>query len=274
MSYKADATAENPCTACRAAAHPAATGSLPYTAQMPSSLISPPALPVSACHTPAPAPDQHQLPPLSAQPGLSLQPFQHPFPSALGPPSLAPPSSLTAPSLALRRPAYMPATQSAVPGTDPFQTLTASSLGPAGLVNHRRPLPEHLGKPWNSPMHSLPLYTADSYSLKTGSLPVCSTWPLTSIPAVAPSATMPIAVLPQLAGDPLQLDPKQCVMSKACSDDGSSVDSDPAALVEDALLGELFFAQPEASQVQNIASSPTWYTAHQPDCDNAWRLAN
>ena len=32
-------------------------------------------------------------------------------------------------------------------------------------------------------------------------------------------------------------------------DDGSSIDSDPAALVEDALLGELFFAQPEACQV-------------------------
>lgn len=231
---------------CRSAAYPVVTAALPNSEQISSSFHLP-SLPVSAWHTPAPTPVQPQIPPLPTQPGLSNQ---YPFPSALSPPSLGHPGSLPAPSTILHHPAYVPASQSAVPVTDPSHPWSLHRLGFAGMSSQGQPLPGHLEKPWNVPMHSLPIFTADSYSLMTGSLPQCSTWPTSlSAPAVATSVPVPTATLPQLAVDPLELDPRQRVMNNACSDDESSVDSDPAALVEDALLGELFFAQLEASQV-------------------------
>ena len=58
---------------------------------------------------------------------------------------------------------------------------------------------------------------------------------------------MPQTALPLPAG-PVGLG-KPVTGHVGSDDDGSSIDSDPAALVEDALLGELFFAQSEACQV-------------------------
>ena len=97
----------------------------------------------------------------------------------------------------------------------------------------------------------LPVYTADTYSLMKGSLGPVSTWPQLSATALS---SLPAGLAPAY---PSSKDVPAVIFRAATStglgelgtlsgDDASSVDSDPAALVEDALLGELFFQQLQA----------------------------
>lgn len=100
---------------------------------------------------------------------------------------------------------------------------------------------------------SLPVYTADTYSLMKGSLGPVSTWPQLSATALS---SLPLGLMPaslSSKGVPAVLDRAATSFGlgelgplSGAGDDASSVDSDPAALVEDALLGELFFQQLQA----------------------------
>lgn len=112
----------------------------------------------------------------------------------------------------------------------------------------------------SQPPPSLPLYTADTYGLMKGFGQV-SSWPQTPLIAVASSSSGSMAARPwSEAGPPaaasIAAQSWQCGRPggmNSVSDDGSSVESDPAAVVEDALLGELFFQQLQVDQQARVA---------------------
>ena len=114
---------------------------------------------------------------------------------------------------------------------------------------------------------SLPLYTADAYSLMKGSYGhMVSSWPQLTMAAVSNSNADPTST-PHFSAQTAPAKEATDVASVAQtmagvglvdqgSDDASSEDSDPAALVEDALLGELFFQQLEAQQQVRLCLLP------------------
>ena len=112
----------------------------------------------------------------------------------------------------------------------------------------------------SQPPPSLPLYTADTYGLMKGFGQV-SSWPQTPLTAVVSSSSGSVAARPwSEAGPPaaasIAAQSWQCGRPggmDSVSDDGSSVESDPAAVVEDALLGELFFQQLQVDQQARVA---------------------
>ena len=112
----------------------------------------------------------------------------------------------------------------------------------------------------SQPPPSLPLYTADTYGLMKGFGQV-SSWPQTPLVAVASSSSGSMAARPlSEAGPPAPVsDAAQSWQwgqpggMDSVSHDGSSVESDPAAVVEDALLGELFFQQLQVDQQARVA---------------------
>lgn len=167
------------------------------------------------------------------------------------PTSFAPPAHPTAPRLSHPLSTLLPTVQSALA---PGGAAAAPYAPPhSALGNQPGSL---LGQPGAAPglcdTAPLPLFSADAYNVMAGSLPYCSSWQQKLTDITWPGLAVPQAALPLPAGGlDLQLGLGKPLRRRSSSgdDDGSSVDSDPAALVEDALLGELFFAQPEACQV-------------------------
>ena len=203
-------------------------------------------------------PSAHSLPALGLQAPASHGPQTQPplssplFPPTLTPTSLTPSSCPLEPLLSHLNSTLLPSVQSALPSGDTAAAFAPLDSNPAGDK------PGYLaGQPGagqrlygTAPMLSIPLYSADAYSFMTGSLPSCSTWPQQLTDITRPNPAMPQADLPLSVGPGLNLGLGKLPRSRNSSDDdGSSINSDPAALVEDALLGELFFAQPEACQV-------------------------
>ena len=167
----------------------------------------------------------------------------------------------------------------AVPLASPLQTSAASLLAyPSTLLNaidHPAPtsaatsqpnltLPQNsdtqLAQP-SQPSPSLPLYTADTYGFMKGSFGQLSSWPQIPLTAVNSSSSGSVPARPlSEAGPPAAASDAaqswQCGRPEgvdSVSDDGSSVESDPAAVVEDALLGELFFQQLQVQQQARAA---------------------
>ncbi|KAL0042381.1 hypothetical protein WJX77_010775 [Trebouxia sp. C0004] len=161
-----------------------------------------------------------------------------------------------------------------VPLAFPLQTSAASLFAyPSALLNagdHAAPasaatsqpnlrLPQNsdtqLAQP-SQPPPSLPLYTADTYGFMKRSLGQNFGWPQVPLTAVISSslgsrAAHPLSEAGQPAAASHAPQSWQCGRPggvDSMSDDGSSVESDPAAVVEDALLGELFFQQLQVQQ--------------------------
>ena len=111
----------------------------------------------------------------------------------------------------------------------------------------------------SQPPPSLPLYTADTYGLMRGSFGQVSSWPQIPLTAVVSSSSGSMAACPLFGASPPAgaSDAAQSWqrdrLGDSVSDDGSSVESDPAAVVEDALLGELFFQQLQVDQQARVA---------------------
>ena len=171
------------------------------------------------------------------------------FPSTLATTSIAPSSRPIKCLLSLpdHDSTLLPSVQSARPLSDITAALGSTSAGgkPGSLIGQSG-AGQRLYD--TTPMPSIPLYSADAYSVMTNSLPYCSTWPqkLTDTARLQLATPQAASSLPD--GPGLHIGLGKPLRSHIGSD-GSSVDSDPAALVEDALLGELFFAQSEACQV-------------------------
>ena len=110
----------------------------------------------------------------------------------------------------------------------------------------------------SQPPPSLPLYTADTYGLMKGSFGKVFSWPQIPLTAVVSSSSGSMAARPlsEAAAVSDAAQSWQCGrpgVVDSVSDDGSSVESDPAAVVEDALLGELFFQQLQVQQQARVA---------------------
>lgn len=235
------------------------SASTPSNSAAPPSTFAPSAQPLPAFELPAPASCIPQT-----QPSLGT----HLLPPTLMPTSLAPPAHPTAPFLSHPLSTLLPAVQSALATSGTAAAPYAPPL--SALGTQPGPL---LGQPGAAPglcgaalelcgtapglCHTapLPLYSADAYSIMAGSLPYCSSWQEKLTDTSWPGLAVPQAALPLPAGGlDLQLGLGKPLTRRSSSGDGdddggSSVDCDPAALVEDALLGELFFAQPEPCQV-------------------------
>jgi len=163
-----------------------------------------------------------------------------------------------------------------VPLASPLQTSAASLLAyPSVLLNasdHPAPVSAATSQPnmtlpqnsdtqltqLSQPPPSLPLYTADTYGLMKGSFGKVFSWPQIPLTAVVSSSSGSMAARPlsEAAAVSDAAQSWQCGrpgVVDSVSDDGSSVESDPAAVVEDALLGELFFQQLQVQQQARVA---------------------
>lgn len=164
-----------------------------------------------------------------------------------------------------------------VPLASPLQTSAASLLAhPSALLHasdHPAPMSAATSQPnvtlpqnsdiqltqLSQPPPSLPLYTADTYGLMRGSFGQVSSWPQIPLTAVVSSSSGSMAACPLFGASPPAgaSDAAQSWqrdrLGDSVSDDGSSVESDPAAVVEDALLGELFFQQLQVQQQARVA---------------------
>lgn len=166
-----------------------------------------------------------------------------------------------------------------VPLAFPLQTSAASLLAhPSALLHasdHPAPMSAATSQPSSTlpqnsdiqltqlsqPPPSLPLYTADTYGLMRGSFGQVFSWPQILWPAVVSSSSgsmtaRPLSEAGALAAVSDAAQSWQCGrpgVVDSVSDDGSSVESDPAAVVEDALLGELFFQQLQVRQQARAA---------------------
>ena len=207
-------------------------------------------------------PSAQSLPAFRLQPEASHSPQTqaplgpHLFPPPFPPPGLPPPPSPPEPSLSPPFSTLLPSVHSTLPLSDTAAAIAALGSNPAGAkpgsLAGQSGACQRLYD--TAPMPSTALYSADTYSVMTGSLPYCSSWPQKLIDTNSPNLAMPQAGLP--VGPDLHLGLGKLLRSRNSSDDGvSSIDSDPAALVEDALLGELFFAQTDACQVRPCAGS-------------------
>lgn len=218
----------------------------------------------------SPSPSTQSLPAVSVHPPTSHFPQTQPLPSShpyLSPPTLdpiglAPLGHSAGPSMLCPQSTLLPLV---LPVTSPCEIVHPVEV--ACLGNRAYTIPGQSGQASQlaslglydtAPVHGMPLYSADAYALMAGSFPQCTTWPRELTHAIDSKATRlnlakpQATTLPLPAGAALHLGASRLGLSHAGSDeDVSSVDSDPAALVEDALLGELFFAQPEACQVSH-----------------------
>ena len=194
--------------------------------------------------------------PYTSQPQPFLSGYQYLFPPTLTPSSFAPPSHLADPSMSFPHSTLLPSVHSLIP-----QSHAATAFAPQGsnLIGSKPGFtPGQLSASQRlhdtASMPSMPLYSADAYGVLTGSLPYCPNWPQNLTDTTwGSSLAKPKAAVPLPAGTDLKLDLGKPLRSHSGTDDDlSSVDSDPATLVEDALLGELFFAQPEACQVRAL----------------------
>lgn len=212
-----------------------------------------PAQSLPACIVQPPAPHFSQTQPL-----LSSHP--HLFQPTLTPTGLAPHFHPAPPSILSPHSSLLPPLSSATPLSDTIYNLDVARVGskacsaPAQTDLTSQSASQRLHD--TAPMPRMPLYSADAYSAIAGSFPRCSTWPQESANAIKAHTTWlglaePPATLPMPGDTALQLGACKLVERHAIGseEDASSIDSDPAALVEDALLGELFFAQTEACQV-------------------------
>ena len=173
-------------------------------------------------------------------------------------PQSAPPTHPLSPLWGPLQSVQLPAVQSALPWTDLLskpQDRAAADTANAhalGLLTSKAPDKGSLNA---ASVPDMPLYTADAYGLMTGSVPHCGTWPAEKHDGAALNSSM---TLPGDGGAIAIASPTTvggCMLVTSHSHDGSSVSSDPAALVEDALLGELFFPKPEGREVRasNVA---------------------